>query len=365
MTPGSAPHLGQEIQTIKQKLIPFLTPLELHLHVDRTIIAHVLHSWTGIPMETMTSLHQHQSAAHLFHELSLRIMGQRHALRLMAERVSCYFSQLTDPSKPMGIFALVGPSGVGKTETAHALSALLTGSEASLIRINMTEFQESHSVATLRGAPPGYIGYGKGGVLTEAIRRNPYSVILLDEIEKAHPDVMEIFYQVFDKGVLEDGEGLEVDFRNTLIILTTNLGSEKILQAWQHNKGPVDQKFMEALQEMVLPDLEEHLRPALVARLQVVPYHPLGDQELAQIARLKLSALAHRLWNHHTQELIIVDQDVAKIVAQCQRTPHGARLIDGIINQSILPRLSEILLTPEVSQTIHLDHILTHQREFR
>lgn len=350
--------LSRQVQEIQEALTPFLAPLDLQLQVNRPLVAQVLHSWTGIPLETMIFLNNHISASHLFDELRTKIIGQQHALRLIADRVSCYFSQLTDPLKPMGIFALVGPSGVGKTETAHALSALLTGNETSLIRINMTEFQEAHSVATLKGAPPGYVGYGKGGVLTEAIRRNPYSVILLDEIEKAHPDVMELFYQVFDKGILEDGEGLEVDFRNTLIILTSNLGAQTIIQAWQENNTQADDQFMTHLQDLVLPELEHHLRPSLVARLQVIPYHPLGKEELHQITRLKLSALEQRLRNHHPKELIILDQDVAKIVAKCQKTQHGARLIDGIINQSILPHLSEIVLKSDSATTIHLEDIL-------
>jgi type VI secretion system protein VasG len=357
----NAKDLLSQLEQLETSLHHFIDPLGLHLQVDRKAIAKVLHSWTGIPLQTMILLNQNTNAHTIHQELGRRVIGQRQALKQIAERVSCYFSQLTDPSKPMGIFALIGPSGVGKTETAHALSAILTGSENALIRINMTEFQEAHSVATLRGSPPGYVGYGKGGILTEAVRRNPYSVILLDEIEKAHPDVMELFYQVFDKGILDDAEGLEIDFRNTLIILTSNLGSEAILEAWESSHRQVDALLLKQLHDLTLPALERHLRPSLVARLQIIPYHPLGIEELTEITRLKLNAVDQRLRQYHAQELAILDQDITLIVEQCQRAQHGARSIDDIINRTVLPRLSErILIPPEATapSTIELGQLL-------
>lgn len=296
--------------------------------VDRLTVAKVIAGWTGIPLETMISFEEGLTVEQLRQSLERRIIGQPHALDMIARQVVSYRAGLSDPSKPMGVFLLVGPSGVGKTETAQALAEILNGHERHLIRINMSEFQEAHAVATLKGAPPGYVGYGKGGTLTEAVRRNPYSVILLDEVEKAHPDVMEIFYQVFDKGMIEDSEGVEVDFRNTLIILTSNIGA---------NDAKADVKEIQKA-------LEKYFPHAFLARLTVIPYYPLSVSDLTKIVGLKLQGVAMRLQQQHHAHLIYTDKDIADIAAQCSESQQGARSIDHILTQKILPNLSERIL---------------------
>ncbi len=296
--------------------------------VDRLTVAKVISGWTGIPLETMISFEEGLTVEQLRQSLERRIIGQPHALDMIARQVVSYRAGLSDPNKPMGVFLLVGPSGVGKTETAQALAEILNGHERHLIRINMSEFQEAHAVATLKGAPPGYVGYGKGGTLTEAVRRNPYSVILLDEVEKAHPDVMEIFYQVFDKGMIEDSEGVEVDFRNTLIILTSNIGA---------NEAQADVKEIQKA-------LEKYFPHAFLARLTVIPYHPLSTSDLTKIVGLKLQSVAARLQQQHHARLIYTDKDIADIAAQCTDPHQGARSIDHILTQKILPGLSERIL---------------------
>lgn len=302
-------------------------PLVPH-SVDRLTVAKVIAGWTGIPLQTMTSFEEGLTAQQLQEALQRRIVGQSHALDSIARQVVSYRAGLSDPTKPMGVFLLVGPSGVGKTETAQALAEMINGHERHLIRINMSEFQESHAVATLKGAPPGYVGYGKGGTLTEAVRRNPYSVILLDEVEKAHPDVMEIFYQVFDKGMMEDSEGVEVDFRNTMVILTSNIAENQVKDG------------MPAIRQA----LERHFPHAFLARLTVIPYYPLSMADLTQIVHLKLKGLADRLFQQHHAQLIYTHQDVADIAAQCTDPHQGARSIDHILTQQILPGLSGRIL---------------------
>lgn len=296
--------------------------------VDRLTVAKVISGWTGIPLETMISFEEGLTVEQLRQALERRIIGQPHALEMIASQVVSYRAGLSDPNKPMGVFLLVGPSGVGKTETAQALAEILNGHERHLIRINMSEFQEAHAVATLKGAPPGYVGYGKGGTLTEAVRRNPYSVILLDEVEKAHPDVMEIFYQVFDKGMIEDSEGVEVDFRNTMIILTSNIAASVV----------------ETGRKEIMNALEVHFPHAFLARLTVIPYYPLSMPDLTKIVRLKINGVAARLLQQHQAHLIYTDQDIANIAAQCTDTHQGARSIDHILTQQILPKLSERIL---------------------
>jgi type VI secretion system protein VasG len=298
--------------------------------VDRLAVAKVIAGWTGIPLETMTSYEDGLTVENLQSRLQQRIIGQATALKMIARHIVSYRAGLSDPNKPMGVFLLVGPSGVGKTETAQALAEILNGHERHLIRINMSEFQEAHTVATLKGAPPGYVGYGKGGTLTEAVRRNPYSVILLDEVEKAHPDVMELFYQAFDKGIMEDSEGVEVDFRNTLIILTSNAVSFD--EAAQKSEKQIQQ------------ELHRYFRPAFLARLTVIPYYPLSAVNLNQIIRLKLQSVAMRLNQRHHAQLIYGDQDIQEIADQCSHQDQGARVIDHILTQQILPALAERLL---------------------
>ena len=319
--------------------------------VNRESVAKVIAGWTGIPLETMTRFEEGLTIQQLQEFLQQRIVGQSHAINRIARQVVSYRAGLSDPDKPMGVFMLVGPSGVGKTETAQALAEILNGHGRHLIRINMSEFQEAHTVATLKGAPPGYVGYGKGGTLTEAVRRNPYSVILLDEVEKAHPDVMEIFYQVFDKGMIEDSEGVEVNFRNSLIILTSNIGSEVFANPNYNELAknlPEDSQSGQGVNPQLMAEihaqLEKHFPHAFLARLTVIPYLPLSSEELSRIVQLKLQEVARRLQLAHHVNLIYDGQDVAAIAAQCIDTHQGARAIDHILTQKILPDLSERIL---------------------
>jgi type VI secretion system protein VasG len=296
--------------------------------VDRKSVAQVVADWTGVPLAIILKEQGEYTYATLMAAFQEKIVGQRQALDKIAKQVINYRAGLIDPCKPMGVFLLVGPSGVGKTETAQVLSEILTGKSTSLLRFNMTEFQESHSVSTLKGSPPGYIGHGKGGTLTEAVRRNPYSVILLDEVDKAHREVMDIFYQVFDKGILEDSEGVEVDFTNTLILMTANLGSESI-------DRPEDLKAI----------LTRHFRTALLSRMTVVPYMPLQESEIRQIVRLKLQAIRERILTHYGREFAFNEEAITFVVERVQTDfIAGARAIDYWINQELLPELSSFLL---------------------
>lgn len=332
---SSHPLLEQLLQLDEQANGLCLSLNFTHL-VNRQTIAQVLSSWTGIPTDSMLHHYNGLSAPDLYHKFAQNIIGQEHALTAIANTIVSYRSGLGDPSKPQGVFLLVGPSGVGKTETAQVLAETLTGHIDNLIRINLSEFREPHSVASLKGAPPGYVGYGKGGILTEAVRRNPYSVILLDEIEKAHPDVMTLFYQVFDKGLMEDGEGIEVNFRNTLIILTSNLGSE--LMSSDHINN------IEQLTEKLQERHEDHFHPALIARTTIIPYMPLSPQSLKDITRLKLQALQKRLLVNHKIELTFSDSDIDSIIEASGPKQQGARGLEKIINANVLPLLSAKIL---------------------
>jgi type VI secretion system protein VasG len=283
-----------------------------------------------------------QAVLNLGTTLARRVIGQDHALQAIAKRVQTARAGLDNPSKPIGVFMLCGPSGVGKTETALALAESLYGGEQNLITINMSEFQEAHTVSTLKGAPPGYIGYGEGGVLTEAVRRKPYSVVLLDEVEKAHPDVHEIFFQVFDKGIMEDGEGRLIDFKNTLIILTSNAGTDLIMSMCRDPElMPEPDEVAKALREPLL----KVFPPALLGRLLVIPYYPLGDAMMGDIIRLQLNRIAARILDHHKVPFTYDDAVVKLIASRCTEPESGGRMIDAILTNTMLPAISGAFLT--------------------
>lgn len=330
--------LVAELNHIEDVTKKLCQQLNLSIVVDRDCIAHILSAWTGIPATTMLSVQDGLNFDSIYNHLSSKIIGQDQALKQLSQAVLTYRTGLADPSKPMGVFLLVGPSGVGKTETAQALATFLSGNRDALIRFNMSEFQESHSVASLKGAPPGYVGYGKGGLLTEAVRRNPYSVILLDEIEKAHPDVANLFYQVFDKGMMEDGEGVNVDFRNTLIILTSNLGAELIEDI------PTGTTISEAVTESLHRVLAARFSTALMARLSVIPYYSLTTAHLTKIVHLKLDEIRERLLHQHQAVLHTTDQDVSAILSHLGHQTQGARSIDRVLTTYLLPELSNFIL---------------------
>ena len=309
--------------------------------VDENVVAAVVSDWTGIPLGRMVK-NEIDAVLGLADTLNQRVIGQRHGLDLIAKRVRTSRARLDDPNKPVGVFMLCGPSGVGKTETALALAESLYGGEQNVITINMSEFQEAHTVSTLKGAPPGYVGYGEGGVLTEAVRRRPYSVVLLDEIEKAHPDVHELFFQVFDKGWMEDGEGRHIDFRNTIIILTSNVGTDLI------SAMCADPELMpepEALGTALRQPLLQVFPPALLGRLLVVPYYPLSDEMLGQIVRLQLARIQRRLKENHNILSDIDDSVVDQVVRRCTEVESGGRMVDAILTNTLLPQISQILLT--------------------
>jgi len=310
------------------------------LHVDSRTIASVVSGWTGIPVGRMLA-DEIRSILTLKERLAERIVGQPQALDAICRRISTSRASLEDPAKPKGVFLLVGPTGVGKTETALTLADVLYGGERNLISFNMSEFQEAHSVATLKGAPPGYVGYGKGGVLTEAVRRRPWSAVLLDEIEKAHPDVVDLFYQVFDKGVLEDGEGVPVDFRHTVILLTSNAGSEIIAEACRNN--PAEKRDVDSIVEALRPELTRRFRPALLARLVIVPYYSLRKREVLRIVELKLQSVKRRVRENHNAELTYDPNLVQSLADRCD-PESGAREIDRILTQTLLPELSTRIL---------------------
>jgi type VI secretion system protein VasG len=277
----------------------------------------------------------------LEHHLSKRVIGQDHALEAIAQRLRTSRARLDDPQKPVGVFLLVGPSGVGKTETALALADLIFGGERNLITINMSEFQEAHTVSALKGSPPGYVGYGEGGVLTEAVRRRPYSVVLLDEVEKAHPDVLELFFQVFDKGVMEDGEGRQIDFKNTIIILTSNAASETMSRLCA-NTGTVPEPV--DLVAAIKPKLDQVFKPALLGRLVIVPFYPVRDEALNRIVRLKLAKIQRRTAESHKVQLEYDEEVVTEVARRCTEVESGARNVDNILTNTMLPDISRRIL---------------------
>jgi type VI secretion system protein VasG len=308
--------------------------------VDGGIVGEVISGWTGIPAGKMQR-DDLAAALKLEAHLGSRVIGQNHALEIISHRIRTSKAGITDPDKPVGVFMLVGPSGVGKTETALAVSDLLYGGERNMIAINMSEFQEAHTVSTLKGSPPGYVGYGEGGVLTEAVRRRPYSVVLLDEVEKAHPDVLELFFQVFDKGRMEDGEGREIDFKNTVIILTTNAGTDTIMKL---TADPETMPNQEGLAKALKPELDKTFKPAFLGRMVIIPYFPVRDENLKQIVRLKLKKIQRRINEVHEIELVCDAQMVDEVAARCTEVESGARNVDNILTNTLLPELSRRVL---------------------
>ncbi|AJD45417.1 type VI secretion system ATPase TssH [Rhizobium sp. SEMIA 4085] len=341
---GVLPNQGADLARLKVLMAELAgvqgeTPLIL-LSVDRNAVASVVQDWTGIPVGRMLTS-QTEKALQLAEVLGERVVGQEFAMESIARRVQTSRAGLGSPEKPVGVFLLCGPSGVGKTETALALAEALYGGEQNLISINMSEFQEAHTVSTLKGAPPGYVGYGKGGVLTEAVRRRPYSVILLDEVEKAHPDVHEIFFQVFDKGMMDDSEGRRIDFRNTLILLTSNVGSDVIMK---RTDGGRTRPPLEELESALRPPLLKVFPPAFLGRVIVVPYYPLSDSMIDAITQHHFAKIARRLRASHDAELVIGNGVLELIKARCTEVESGGRMIDAILTNTLLPTLSQGVL---------------------
>ena len=316
--------------------IPLVLP-----SVDEQAVASVVADWTGIPVGRMVK-DEISTVLTLATNLGQRVIGQDHALEAVAKRLQTARAGLENPNKPIGVFMLAGPSGVGKTETALTLAEALYGGEQNLITINMSEFQEAHTVSTLKGAPPGYVGYGEGGVLTEAVRRKPYSVVLLDEVEKAHPDVHEIFFQVFDKGVMEDGEGRLIDFKNTLIILTTNVGTDLIMGMC---KDPLLLPDSDGIAKALRAPLLKTFPAALLGRIVVIPYYPLSDDMLGRIIRLQMDRVVARISSNHGVQLNYGEDVVKLIASRCTEPESGGRMIDAILTNTVLPQISREFLT--------------------
>jgi type VI secretion system protein VasG len=343
---ADAPPLSAAQAALKGKLDELValqgeTPM-IPMQVDGLVVAEIVAAWTGIPLGKMVK-DEIKTVLNLKPMLEERVIGQSHALEAVAQRVRTARANLEDPNKPKGVFMFVGPSGVGKTETALALAETLYGGEKKLITINMSEYQEAHTVSGLKGSPPGYVGYGEGGVLTEAVRRNPYSVVLLDEVEKAHPDVLELFFQVFDKGVMDDAEGREIDFRNTIIILTSNVGSSQIMQACL-NKAPEEIPAADALAEALRPVLYKSFKPAFLGRMKVVPYYAISDDVLERIIRLKLDRIARRVGENHKASFDYDEKLVEAVLARCTEVDTGARNVDHILTGTLLPEIAENVL---------------------
>ena len=327
--------LNRELDTLQGE-----TPL-IRVCVDAQIVGEVISAWTGIPVGKMLK-DEIGMILELESHLNARVIGQSHALYAISQRIRTARASMDDPGKPVGVFLLVGPSGVGKTETALALADLIYGGEHNLISINMSEFQEAHTVSTLKGSPPGYVGYGEGGVLTEAVRRKPYSVVLLDEVEKAHPDVLELFFQVFDKGQMEDGEGRVIDFKNTIIILTSNTATETVMKL---TADPETMPSSEGLSKAMKPELDKVFKPAFLGRLVIIPYYPVRDENLKQIVRLKLGKIQRRLMENHHIAFNYDPAMVDEVARRCTEVESGARNVDNILTNTLLPEVSKLLLT--------------------
>jgi len=341
LTAEERTQLLAELRDLQSKLstIQGESPLILP-SVDEQAVAAVVQDWTGVPVGRMVK-NEVESLLHLADTLNKRVIGQRHALDMIARRIHTSRAKLDNPSKPIGVFMLCGPSGVGKTETALTLAEALYGGEQNVITINMSEFQEKHTVSTLKGSPPGYVGYGEGGILTEAVRRRPYSVVLLDEIEKAHSDVHELFFQVFDKGWMEDAEGRYIDFKNTVILLTSNVGTELIVSMCKDPElMPDPEGIAKALREPLL----KKFPAALLGRLVVIPYYPLSDAMLSSIVRLQLGRIKQRVEEHHKIPFTYDDDAVKLIVSRCTEVESGGRMIDAILTNTVLPEISHEFL---------------------
>jgi type VI secretion system protein VasG len=312
----------------------------MRVAVDAQIVGEVISAWTGIPLGKMVK-DEIATVLTLDEHLKKRVIGQDHAQAAIAQRIITSRANMDDPVKPVGVFMLVGPSGVGKTETAIALADLLFGGEKNMITINMSEFQEAHTVSTLKGSPAGYVGYGEGGVLTEAVRRRPYSVVLLDEVEKAHPDVLELFFQVFDKGRMDDAEGREIDFRNCIIILTSNAATETLMKLTADPETMPDDK---GLLGAMKPELDKIFKPAFLGRMMIVPFYPIRDENLKKIVRLKLNKIVKRLLETHKVVMNYDDVLLTEIANRCTEVESGARNVDNILSNTMLPEISRQML---------------------
>jgi type VI secretion system protein VasG len=341
LTPEERATLLAELTDLQSKLTTLQGESPLILpSVDEQAVAAVVQDWTGVPVGRMVK-NEVESLLNLADTLNQRVIGQRHALDMIARRIHTSRAKLDNPNKPIGVFMLCGPSGVGKTETALTLAEALYGGEQNVITINMSEFQEKHTVSTLKGSPPGYVGYGEGGILTEAVRRRPYSVVLLDEIEKAHSDVHELFFQVFDKGWMEDAEGRYIDFKNTIILLTSNVGTELIVSMC---KDPELMPDPEGIAKGLREPLLKKFPAALLGRLVVIPYYPLSDAMLSNIVRLQLGRIATRVQDHHKIPFAYNDDAVKLIVSRCTEVESGGRMIDSILTNTVLPEISHEFL---------------------
>jgi type VI secretion system protein VasG len=342
LTPAQREELLQKLRGLQEQLASLQGESPLILpSVDAQAVASVVADWTGIPVGRMVK-NEAEAVLKLSDTLNERVIGQRHALDIIARRIQTSRARLDNPNKPIGVFMLCGPSGVGKTETGLALAESLYGGEQNVITINMSEFQEAHTVSTLKGAPPGYVGYGEGGILTEAVRRKPYSVVLLDEIEKAHPDVHEIFFQIFDKGWMEDAEGRYIDFKNTLILLTSNVGTDLIMNMCKDPElMPEPEGITKALHEPLLTVFPA----ALLGRLVVIPYYPLNDEVMRLIIKLQLGRIEKRIAENHKIPFTYDDEVINVIASRCGEVESGARVVDAILTNTVLPKISQEFLT--------------------
>lgn len=337
------PHTVEDLQAARDEIHLALTQAQarerlVSFEVCPRLVAEVISAWTGVPLAQLAREHNAKIAS-FSRDLSARIRGQEHAVHALDRSMRATAAGLNKPDAPVGVFLLVGPSGVGKTETALALADLLYGGERFITTINMSEFQEKHTVSRLIGAPPGYVGYGEGGMLTEAVRQRPYSVVLLDEVEKADPDVLNLFYQIFDKGVANDGEGREINFRNTLILMTSNLGSDLISDLCADGARPAAQ----VLEDTICPVLASHFKPALLARMRVVPYYPVSGSVLRELIEVKLGRLGERL-NRRQLAFTFSEALVDHLVERCSQSDSGARLIDHLLELHVLPQVADRLL---------------------